>query len=72
MNIANWYTNPNTWDLNVLYTMLMPNYDAQIMMTQNAVDVFSVGTILFNLPSPSCTSCPTEFVMPHAANTKIL
>jgi hypothetical protein len=45
MNIANWYTNPNTWDLNVLYTMLMPNYDAQIMMTQNAIDVFSVGAI---------------------------
>jgi len=45
MNIANWYTNPNTWDLNTLYTTLMPNYSAQIMMTQNAVDVFSVGEI---------------------------
>jgi len=45
MNIANWYTNPNTWDLNVLNSTLMPNYDAQKMMTQNAVDVFSVGAI---------------------------
>lgn len=45
MNIANWYTNPNTWDLNALNSMLMPNYNAQKMMTQNAGDVFSVGAI---------------------------
>jgi len=45
MNIANWYTTPNTWDLNVLNSMLMPNYNAQIMMTQNAGNVFSVGAI---------------------------
>jgi len=45
MNIANWYTNPNTWDLNVLNSMLMPNYNAQKMMTQNSGDVFSVGAI---------------------------
>ncbi len=45
MNIAKWYTYPNTWDLNILNAMLMPNYDAQKMMIENAVDVFSVGTI---------------------------
>ena len=45
MNIANWYEGPNTWNLNTLYTMLMPNYNAQILMTQNAGDVFSVGVI---------------------------
>lgn len=45
MNIANWYTSPNTWDLNALNSMLMPNYNAQKMMTQNAGDVFSVGAI---------------------------
>jgi hypothetical protein len=45
MNIANWFQTPITWDLNTAYTMLMPNYAAQIMMSQNAGDVFSVGTI---------------------------
>lgn len=45
MNIANWFTTPNTWDLNTDYTMLMPNYNAQIMMTENAGNVFSVGSI---------------------------
>lgn len=45
MNIANWFKTPNTWDLNTDFTMLMPNYNAQIMMSQNASDVFSVGAI---------------------------
>jgi len=27
MNIAEWFKNPNTWDLNALNNMLMPNYD---------------------------------------------
>ncbi len=45
MNLANWFRNPNLWDLNTYYTMLMPNYDAQILITQNSGDVFSVGTI---------------------------
>jgi hypothetical protein len=45
MNIANWYTTPNTWDLNVLNSMLMPNYDAQKLMVENAIDVFSIGAI---------------------------
>ncbi|HIP35904.1 MAG TPA: hypothetical protein EYG85_03525 [Crocinitomix sp.] len=45
MNLANWFRNPNTWDLNTYYTMLMPNYTAQKMITENSIDVFSVGTI---------------------------
>ncbi|QXP60820.1 MbnP family protein [Olleya sp. HaHaR_3_96] len=45
MDIAELFTNPNTWDLNVLDTPLMPNYDAQKMMQQNIMSVFSIGTI---------------------------
>lgn len=42
MDIAEWFVNPNTWDLNELDTPLMPNYMAQIMMNENAGTVFSV------------------------------
>lgn len=42
MDIAEWFVNPNTWDLNELNTPLMPNYMAQIMMHENAATVFSV------------------------------
>jgi uncharacterized lipoprotein NlpE involved in copper resistance len=51
MNVAEWFKNPNQWDLNVLNTMLMPNFDAQIMMYENGSNfsnsngVFSLGTI---------------------------
>jgi hypothetical protein len=45
MNIAELFKNPNTWDLNVLDTPLMPNYDAQKMMQQNILSVFSLGEI---------------------------
>jgi len=46
MNVAEWFKNPNTWDLTLLYTMLMPNYDAQIMMSGNGANgVFSLGTV---------------------------
>lgn len=41
MNIAEWYRNPNTWDLNVYNTPLMPNFEAQKLMQQNAASVFS-------------------------------
>ena len=34
VDLAEWYQNPNVWNLNELYTMLMPNYDAQILMFQ--------------------------------------
>lgn len=45
MNIAEFFKNPNTWDLNILDTPLMPNYTAQKMMQENVATVFSVGSI---------------------------
>lgn len=42
-NIAEWFKAPNTWDLNTLHTMLMPNHNAQIMMYQNGQDVFTMA-----------------------------
>lgn len=45
MNIANWFQTPNTWDLNTLNNMLMPNFNAQVMMFENANDVFSLKNI---------------------------
>lgn len=45
MNLAEWFKNPNTWDLNTYFSMLMPNYTAQVMMNQNSSTVFSLGTI---------------------------
>lgn len=45
MNIAEWFKNPNTWNLNVLNQMLMPNSDAQIMMFENGQNVFSLKSI---------------------------
>ena len=45
MNIAEWFTNPNTWDLNVLNTVLMPNFDAQKQMSANGKTVFRLGEI---------------------------
>jgi len=44
MNISEWFKNPYTWDLDVYNTPLMPNYDAQKLMQQNAATVFSVTT----------------------------
>jgi len=41
MNIAEWFKNPYSWDLDVYNTPLMPNYDAQKLMQQNAATVFS-------------------------------
>ena len=45
MNIAEWFKNPNTWDLNQLNQMLMPNAAAQDLMYQNGQNVFSLGEI---------------------------
>jgi len=45
MNIAEWFKNPHTWNLNDLDTVLMPNSAAQIMMYDNGQSVFSLGTI---------------------------
>ena len=45
MNIAEWFKNPNTWDLNVLNNVLMPNFDAQVMMFENGQNVFSLKAV---------------------------
>ncbi|WP_299115896.1 MbnP family protein [uncultured Winogradskyella sp.] len=45
MNIAEWFTNPNTWDLNQLNTVLMPNSAAQIQIYQNGQSVFTLGSV---------------------------
>jgi len=43
MNIAEWFKNPNTWNLNIYNSALMGNYDAQILMNENGQSVFSVS-----------------------------
>jgi hypothetical protein len=45
MNIAEWFKNPNTWDLNLLNNMLMPNFNAQVMMYENGQNVFSLKSV---------------------------
>ena len=45
MNISEWFKNPNTWDLNVLNQMLMPNSSAQIMMYENGQNVFNLESV---------------------------
>ena len=45
MNIAEWFKNPTIWDLNELNTVLMPNFNAQKMMSENGKSVFSLGDI---------------------------
>ncbi len=42
MNIAEWFKNPEKWDLNILNQKLMPNYDAQILMNKNGKSVFGL------------------------------
>ncbi|WP_299115601.1 MbnP family protein [uncultured Winogradskyella sp.] len=44
-DLAEWFKNPNTWDLNIYNQMLMPNSDAQIMMFENGQNVFSLGDV---------------------------
>ena len=45
MNIAEWFKNPNTWDLNTYNAMLMTNYTSQGFMNANAASVFTLGEI---------------------------
>jgi hypothetical protein len=44
VNLAEWFKNPKDWDLNELNTVLMPNFDAQKIMSENGNSVFSLGT----------------------------
>ena len=45
MNIAEWFKNPNVWDLNTYNAMLMSNYAAQGLMNENGSSVFTLGEI---------------------------
>ena len=45
MDISEWFKNPNTWDLNLLDTKLMGNYDAQILMNANGKAAFKLGDV---------------------------
>ena len=45
MNIAEWFKNPNLWDLNVYNQALMPNSTAQILMYENGQSVFTLGDV---------------------------
>ncbi|GAB7255790.1 MbnP family protein [Polaribacter sp. OB-PA-B3] len=45
MNVAEWFKNPNTWNLNELNTVLMPNFEAQKMISANGKSVFTLGKI---------------------------
>lgn len=45
MDIAEWYKNPNTWDLNAMHSGLMMNYNAQRTMNANGATVFSLGSV---------------------------
>ncbi|GAB1856045.1 hypothetical protein MHTCC0001_08800 [Flavobacteriaceae bacterium MHTCC 0001] len=45
MDVAEWFKNPNTWNLNILNNMLMPNFDAQVKMFENGQNVFSLKSV---------------------------
>lgn len=45
MNIAEWFKNPNNWDLNEYNQMLMPNSTAQILIHENGQNVFTLEGI---------------------------
>ena len=46
MNVAEWFKNPNTWNLNTLFATLMPNFEAQKMISENgAQGAFSLGIV---------------------------
>lgn len=42
MNVAEWFKNPNEWDLNTFHSVLMPNFEAQKMMSANGKSAFSL------------------------------
>ncbi len=46
MNIAEWFKDPNVWDLNTFGVDLMSNYEAQKMMNENGQTVFSLGNVI--------------------------
>ncbi len=46
MNAAEWFKNPNTWDLNVNGQVLMPKFEVQLDMNENGSNgVFELGAV---------------------------
>ena len=45
MDIDKWFNTPNDWDLNTYGSMLMPNYDAQILMNAQGRDVIGFNGV---------------------------
>lgn len=43
MNLAEWFKNPHTWNLNTYDVNLMMNFEAQKMMQANGQDVFEIS-----------------------------
>ena len=43
VDLSEWFTDPNQWDLNELNTMLLGNFEAQLDMEQNGDSVFSIN-----------------------------
>ena len=51
MNVAEWFKNPNTWDLDINNSVMMPKFDLQIDMNENGSNgVFSLGTVTQPIP----------------------
>ena len=47
MNVAEWFKNPNMWNLNENSTVMMPKYELQLDMNENGSNgVFSLGAII--------------------------
>jgi hypothetical protein len=44
-NIAEWFKNPVTWNLNNRFQVLMPNFQAQLDMNLNGQNVFELGAV---------------------------
>lgn len=44
VDINQWFEAPNRWDLNRYNQMLMPNFDAQLLMSANGPSVFSLNS----------------------------
>ena len=45
MDIAEWFKNPVKWNLNELHSMMMPNFEAQKMISQNGRSVFNLAEV---------------------------
>lgn len=45
MDVSEWFKTPNLWNLNTLNSMLMPNFNAQVLISANGKSVFSLGAV---------------------------